>query len=239
MDVPSVSTDNLYKFLTTGGLALAIAAYVVNFQQSEKLREQRFSLEMETVRANLEVGRWKDQQSLLQKHRDSIKARGLLAASRFNDFIDAVAVIPDEQKAKRRNEMATILEQGNIWGQTELRALTEQTYKDAATELPARDKQFFDDMEREVPELLAKEKEHFVLAASADDLRAGVEVRDAQLTELEEFQESLTRKCSWLFGIGLGIAAVGFAYWFFAFQSKQDRLLKAQLAEAEKKVIAK
>lgn len=70
MDVIQTSTDTLYKFITTSGIALTVVCVLSWFQGVEKLRTTTFDAETKAGNGAVEFERWEGEAKLVGQHMD-------------------------------------------------------------------------------------------------------------------------------------------------------------------------
>jgi len=234
MDVIQTSTDTLYKFITTSGIALTVVCVLSWFQGVEKLRTTTFDAETKAGNGAVEFERWEGEAKLVGQHMDSQNARAQMFLSRFADALKNAQAIPKPERDQIASDIQGLFEIGKLWGWNEIKVIVEDFYKRINEEVPARDRQFFIDLERENQEIAEKNQHHLDLGESVDKQRQAVDIADRQVADLKDTYWWV----SWSCFIGIIAGAVttcfGLFMWWWRFQSIEDQIHKLRLKELEK-----
>lgn len=220
-------TDNLYKFMSVGGIALLIAAgYFLNVQYSDSYR-RRFTLENEYNEIVVEFHRnfgskvMHDELGITKSEADSVPLQKTLAFSTAN---------ANEEEKKH------ILEHINLHDR-QLRALMTPPDRDPESN------SFWASWFARTPEELArwqKEKPNEIesIRLSAIEFRPRYEKCLSLVSELWLNQSSF-KTVAWICGIGIVLGALsalcGFILWYRLVQQLQDKILRYDLVEKSRK----
>src|SRR5437016_3308 len=115
MDLIKPTTDNLYKFLATGGLALLVAGIVLWFQENDRLNAAKYQAFTERANANVDVEIWAGRQRAAELQAASSTDRGKLFFERFSKTIENVG-LPKDEHDKIVDDVQAMVDKGKVFG---------------------------------------------------------------------------------------------------------------------------